>query len=94
MNVALLIESLSVHGGTHKQLLRLAQYLRASGDRVEIVTREYLPGQCYEEFGGFDIKTDPTPLEAGWAEWPRASVWQNSSARMRMCSTSTIRDAT
>ncbi|MGB8013698.1 MAG: glycosyltransferase family 4 protein [Terriglobales bacterium] len=61
MNVALLIESLSVHGGTHKQLLRLAQYLRASGDRVEIVTREYLPGQCYEEFGGFDIKTDPHP---------------------------------
>jgi glycosyltransferase involved in cell wall biosynthesis len=57
MKVCLLIESLSVRGGTHKQLLRLAQYLRSSGDRVDIVTREYEPSQCYEEFGGFEIRT-------------------------------------
>lgn len=58
MKISLLIESLSVRGGTHKQLLRLAQYLRSCGDQIEIVTREYQPDQCYEEFEGFDIKTD------------------------------------
>jgi glycosyltransferase involved in cell wall biosynthesis len=57
MKVCLLIESLSVQGGTHKQLLRLAQYLRSCGDRVDIVTREYEPSQCYEEFGAFEIRT-------------------------------------
>jgi glycosyltransferase involved in cell wall biosynthesis len=57
MKVCLLIESLSVRGGTHKQLLRLAQYLRSCGDRVDIVTREYEPSQCYEELGEFEIRT-------------------------------------
>ena len=61
MKISLLIESLSVRGGTHKQLLRLAQYLRSCGDQVEIVTGEYRPDQCYKEFSDFEIKTGPRP---------------------------------
>ena len=61
MKITLLTDNLSVRGGTHKQVLRLAEYLRASGDEVEIVTREYEPDACYEEFRGFAIKTDARP---------------------------------
>lgn len=61
MKISLLTENLSVRGGTHKQLLRLAEYLRSSGDRVEIVTGDYQPGQCYEEFRDFVVKTEARP---------------------------------
>jgi glycosyltransferase involved in cell wall biosynthesis len=61
MKISLLTENLSVRGGTHKQVLRLAQYLVSCGDRVEIVTGEYRPDQCYQEFRDFTIKTDSRP---------------------------------
>ena len=61
MKISLLTENLSVRGGTHKQVLRLAEYLRSCGDQVEIVTGEYQPDQCYEEFRDFVIKTDSRP---------------------------------
>jgi glycosyltransferase involved in cell wall biosynthesis len=57
MKVSLVISDLSVRGGTHKQLLRLAQYLVDSGDKVEILTYEYVPQTCYREFESFRIKT-------------------------------------
>lgn len=58
MKVSLAISDLSVRGGTHKQVLRLAQYLARSGDEVEILTSEYLPDKCYPEFENFIVKTN------------------------------------
>lgn len=57
MKISLAISDLSVRGGTHKQLLRLAQYLVRTGHQVEIVTYEYVPENCYPEFRDFVIKT-------------------------------------
>ena len=65
MIVSLAISDLAVRGGTHKQLLRLGQYLRQCGDDVEILTYDYQAGKCYEEFQDFRVKTIEDPSRNG-----------------------------
>ena len=54
MKVAVLINELNIRGGTHKQVLRLCQYLKNCGDDVTIYTRVYNINNTYPEFK--DIK--------------------------------------
>ncbi len=57
MNIAIYVSELDIRGGTHKQVLRLAQFLRASQHNVLIVTSLYVPGHGYPEFADFPILT-------------------------------------
>ena len=55
MKIAIVISSLSIRGGTHKQVLRLAEYLEAKGEDVAIYTKRYDPQKTFPEFSRFKI---------------------------------------
>ena len=57
MKVAIVINELNIKGGTHKQVLRLCQYLKKQ-ENVELVlvTRYFDIDKTYAEFSQFDIK--------------------------------------
>lgn len=57
MKVAVVINELNIKGGTHKQVLRLCQYLKKQ-ENVELVlvTRYFDIDKTYVEFSQFDIK--------------------------------------
>jgi len=65
MKVAIYVSELDVKGGTHKQVLRLAQHLRSSRHDVQIITARYVPGQGYPEFAAFPILTLPDDTRPG-----------------------------
>lgn len=50
MNIKILVNNLNVCGGTHKQVLRLAQYLIKEDSDVEIDTHYYDISKTYPEF--------------------------------------------
>jgi glycosyltransferase involved in cell wall biosynthesis len=81
MKVSLAISDLSVRGGTHKQLLRLAQYLVNSGDEVEILTHEYVPENCYPEFQDFDVKVS-APVGRGLTKLGGSVEWMLRGYRL------------
>lgn len=56
MKITLLINELNIRGGTHKQFLRLCEYLRSSNVDFEIVTKYYDMEKTYPEFKEFNIK--------------------------------------
>ena len=56
MNVAIIINELDVCGGTHKQVLRLAQYLIKKGHQITIITRFYDSEKTYPEFKDMDVR--------------------------------------
>lgn len=55
MKVALLINELDIRGGTHKQFLRLSQYLRNENIDFTIITKYYEKNSTYPEFSEFEI---------------------------------------
>ncbi|AZL54038.1 glycosyltransferase [Aliarcobacter skirrowii] len=55
MKVALLINELDIRGGTHKQFLRLAQYLKSENVDFTIITKYYDKNSTYPEFSDFEI---------------------------------------
>jgi glycosyltransferase involved in cell wall biosynthesis len=57
VKVAIYVSELDVKGGTHKQVLRLAQHLQTRKHDVQIITARYVPGQGYPEFAAFPILT-------------------------------------
>jgi glycosyltransferase involved in cell wall biosynthesis len=57
MKIALVTYGVSVHGGTQKQVLRLAEDLRRRGVSVQILVFEYDPKSGYQGFGGFSVET-------------------------------------
>jgi glycosyltransferase involved in cell wall biosynthesis len=59
VKVAIYVSELDVKGGTHKQVLRLAQHLRARQHDVRIITARYVPNLGYPEFTDFPILTMP-----------------------------------
>ena len=59
MKVAIYVSELDVKGGTHKQVLRLAQHLRDRRHNVNIITARFVPGLGYPEFADFPIITMP-----------------------------------
>lgn len=56
MKVAILIEDLNIRGGTHKQVLRLCQFLKRYCD-ITIYTYVYDDSSTYPEFKDFKIVT-------------------------------------
>lgn len=55
MKIAVIINELNIRGGTHKQVLRLCQYLQKKGETVTIYTRAYEKEKTYPEFDQFKI---------------------------------------
>jgi glycosyltransferase involved in cell wall biosynthesis len=55
LKIAIYISELDVVGGTHKQVLRLAQYLSSAGHDVVIFTNCYKPDKTYVEFKNIRI---------------------------------------
>jgi len=41
MRIAIIVRDLDIKGGTQKQVLRLAQFLKNKGHTVEIITYDY-----------------------------------------------------
>lgn len=56
MKILIVINELNIRGGTHKQTLRLCQYL-SKYNEVKIYTRIYDKDKTYPEFADFDIIT-------------------------------------
>lgn len=56
MKIAVVVSELNIRGGTHKQVLRLCQYLREKGNDVCIYTKYYDLSKTYSEFINFNIK--------------------------------------
>lgn len=56
MNISLVVRDLNIKGGTQKQVLRLAQFLKSKGHNVEIITYNYYPYDFYK--GVEDIKVN------------------------------------
>ena len=65
VKVAIYVSELDVKGGTHKQLLRLAQELLARRHEVQIITPRHVPGQGYPEFANLPILTLPQRTGGG-----------------------------
>lgn len=57
MRITLLINELNVRGGTHKQFLRLCQYLKRENVDFEIITKYYDMNKTYPGFKEFEIKS-------------------------------------
>jgi hypothetical protein len=55
MRVALYVSELDVKGGTHKQVLRLAQYLFRRGHQVQVFTPIFYLEKTFPEFKDIDI---------------------------------------
>ena len=56
MKIAILVNDINVMGGTHKQFLRFAQYLRSQKIDFEVITKYLELDKTYSEFSEFDIK--------------------------------------
>lgn len=55
MRVCLAVNEMNIRGGTHKQILRLAQYLRKKNISFQWITREVDEKKTYPDCSGFDI---------------------------------------
>jgi glycosyltransferase involved in cell wall biosynthesis len=66
---ALVVRELDVHGGTHKQVCRLASHLVSAGERVLVITGSWLPGTGYSETSTLPILAwnpgRPAPMSIG-----------------------------
>lgn len=56
MKVSVLVNEMNIRGGTHKQVVRLCQYLRKENIDFEWITKSYEPQKTYPECADFDIK--------------------------------------
>lgn len=65
VKVGIYVSELDIKGGTHKQVLRLAQHLRAQQHEVQIITPRHVPGQGYPEFAELPILTLPAETRGG-----------------------------
>ena len=55
LKIALFISDLEIKGGTHKQVLRLAQYLTKKGHNVKIFTPVFNLENTYPEFKNINV---------------------------------------
>ncbi len=54
--ISLVINAIDICGGTHKQFLRLSEYLKSQEIEFEILTVYYNQDKTYPEFSQFEIK--------------------------------------
>ncbi len=69
MKIAVVVNELNVRGGTHKQVLRLCQYLRENKIDFILCTKIYDENKTYREFKEFDV----TSLYYDSTEWENAN---------------------
>ncbi len=55
MKIAVVVNELNIRGGTHKQVLRLCQYLKSKNIEFVLCTKYFEKEKTYLEFGNFDI---------------------------------------
>lgn len=55
MKVAIVVSEINVRGGTHKQVLRLCQYLEKHGIEFSLLTKYYEPDKSYPEFENYEV---------------------------------------
>lgn len=55
MKVCLAVNEMNIRGGTHKQVLRLAQYLKSKMIPFQWLTREFDIDKTYPDCSDFDI---------------------------------------
>lgn len=55
MKIAVVVNELNIRGGTHKQVLRLCQYLKSRKIDFVLCTKYYEAEKTYPEFSAFDI---------------------------------------
>lgn len=60
MKIAIVVSNLNVRGGTHKQVLRLVEYLTKKGNDVTIYTYKYDLEKTYCEFSNYKIVSNDT----------------------------------
>lgn len=66
MKIAVVVSSLTIRGGTHKQVLRLVEYLTKMGEDVVIYTKRYDPAKTFPEFMNYRIvQSQNTESEKG-----------------------------
>ena len=56
MKVAVIVNELNIRGGTHKQVLRLCEYLQKKGIQLSLITRFYEPEKTYKGFENYDLR--------------------------------------
>ena len=56
MKVAIVVNELNIRGGTHKQVLRLCQYLKQEDIGFSLHTKWYDPEKTYPDFGQFPVE--------------------------------------
>lgn len=65
MKVAIYVRELDVKGGTHKQVLRLAQHLSYQGHDIHIITSFYVRGRGYSDFDKLQVIKLSGPMSLG-----------------------------
>ena len=55
MKIAIAIQDLNMRGGTHKQVLRLSQYLKKNGHDITIISKYVDLDKTYGDFQDFTI---------------------------------------
>ncbi len=78
MKVLIVVNELNVRGGTHKQVLRLSEYL-SKDHEVTIYTRIYEPTKTYPEFNQFKI-VSPNVKKVS-----KKSIIQKIQNRLKFC---------
>lgn len=68
MRIAIYIGELDIMGGTHKQVMRLGQYLVAQGHELHILTPTYVAGKTYDEFSNLPV-TALSTISDGPVNW-------------------------
>ena len=56
MKAAIVVNDLMVRGGTHKQVLRLCEFLKNKSIDFTLLTKDYDPLKTYPEFSEFPIR--------------------------------------
>ena len=88
MKIAIIINDLCVRGGTHKQVLRLCQYLRTQQIEFGLYTKYYDSNATYSEFKEFDVvslKQKPSTFTTGGnfiQRYERAHAKKNEDRRL------------
>lgn len=80
MKIAVVVNELNVRGGTHKQVLRLCQYLKKNKIDFILCTKIYDKDKTYIEFNEFDIIS----LYYNSIEWENANH-KNDNKRLYQC---------
>jgi len=74
MKVALVVHDLSIHGGTQKQVLRLAEDLIRRNASIQILAFNYDREKGYREFGWLGIESLSPTNRKGWVSRALGSI--------------------